>query len=912
MTNDRPPADGDDGRDARRPAPADRAARETAVDPTRNIVLEASAGTGKTRVLVDRYVRLTAAGVDPANILAITFTRKAAAEMRQRIVARMREEAGQLLDAAERRAAGERLGDVTISTIDAFCLALLQEFPLEADVDPGFDVADETALPRLADETLDRAMRICRSLALRDGDIALLFSHLGEPRLRDGLAALLDRRLVAAGALNRVLRATPRDSSVDGACARCAQRLKDALDGAGGGLDRFLDSGPVAHPRYAVLAAEIRALASASRGSWHGGNASRLRALIVRLEEYLFTRSGDARQRDAYRADEYPGAAARRAHRADALRLAPLVADLVRGLRRELNGILARAVWRVFSVAVEQYERTLDARGVIDFAGLLARARALLHTLPEFGRSRYLLESRYQHLLVDEFQDTSRAQWELVQLLVRTWGEGLGLDQDMPLRPTLFVVGDRKQSIYGFRDAEVAVLGEAAGFVSGLRPEGDVGLSIAHSFRSVRPLLAFANDLFTDIEKAPGRADAFRFDSSDRFPLEGAAASDGDDIALGLAVGSSVRDAARRVAAAIARLIGTAMVRDRQTGLRRPAAPADVAVLFRTRESHREFERALDARGVPTYVYKGLGFFDADEILDIVALVRFLADPASNLRAAALLRSRIARLSDPGIQRLAPGVARSLTGPALPEAASALEAHDARVFAQVRKGLSTWVPMVDRVPPAELLDRILAETGYAAELEGPRRLQARENLKKIRALARRLQNRGYLTMARLAGHFERMSAGDEANAIVDAVDAVSLMTVHAAKGLEFPIVFLVNLSRGTGAPSDPIRIAPDDPAPDAVAVGDFQAVFDDDALARDREETKRLLYVAVTRARDRVVLSASLEGGRFSPRRGSLGEVLPAGVRDVIERAGRTSDGRVTWTAASGRAHAFDVCQEEP
>ena len=128
----------------------DAVARQRAVDPARNVLLEASAGTGKTRVLVQRYVNLLRAGVEPDHILAITFTRKAAAEMRQRIVDRLKEASrNSEIDAARWREIRDRLGDISISTIDAFCLSLLREFPLEADVDPGFDLADETTVPRL-------------------------------------------------------------------------------------------------------------------------------------------------------------------------------------------------------------------------------------------------------------------------------------------------------------------------------------------------------------------------------------------------------------------------------------------------------------------------------------------------------------------------------------------------------------------------------------------------------------------------------------------------------------------------------------------------------------------------------------------------------------------------------------------
>ena len=210
---------------------ADWAARRAAVDPLQNVVLEASAGTGKTRVLVERYVNLLLAGVDPDNILAITFTRKAAAEMRERIITRLREASrSSELDAIQWRALRERLSDIGISTIDAFCLSLLREFPLEADVDPGFDLADDTEVARLMEESLDRALRISRALARESDDVALVFAQLGERRLRAGLSALLDRRLVAPEVLSRFLQKGPRDLTAAGACDAAAERLEGARE----------------------------------------------------------------------------------------------------------------------------------------------------------------------------------------------------------------------------------------------------------------------------------------------------------------------------------------------------------------------------------------------------------------------------------------------------------------------------------------------------------------------------------------------------------------------------------------------------------------------------------------------------------------------------------------------------------
>src|SRR2546428_12507471 len=340
------------------------------------------------------------------------------------------------------------------------------------------------------------------------------------------------------------------------------------------------------------------------------------------------------------------------------------------------------------------------------------------------------------------------------------------------------------------------------------------------------------------------------------------------DHALGIIAAETVQATADRVADEIVQLLSGATVRDRTTGVAREARPADVAILFRSRDSHRDFEAALDRRGVPTYVYKGLGLFDADEIQDAVALLRYLADPLSNLRAATLLRSRLGRISDEAVPRLAPNLAAAILtsgeGPAF------LGDEDRRVLDLLRAAVPRWLSWVDRLPPSELFDAVLRATGYAYVLRGSRRRQARENLKKLRAMIRRAQNRGYATLARIADHLERLAVGDESNAVIDAIDAVSLMTVHAAKGLEFPIVFVVNIGRGTGGPRAPIRVLTDGRGTPSVAVGDFESEADEDAQARDREESKRLLYVALTRARDRLYLSGVVKEGVLRPGRGSL------------------------------------------
>ena len=878
----------------------DAAARALAIDPSRNVALEASAGTGKTRVLVDRYVGLLTAGVKPRNILAITFTRKAAAEMRQRILEELakQQREGRFVPELAREIR-ESVTDISISTIDAFCLALLREFPLEADVDPGFDLADETETPRLVGEALDRTLRIGRGLASRQTEMALLFADLGEFRLREGLARLIDRRLVTWDALGRFLRHRSH-ATVDEAVAQLLSRIRTAFSSAPGGLSAVLGTGPD-HPGFRLFASDLRQLLAEPPPS-----AAATQALLERVRDHVLTQDGLPRKRLLYKKGDFRSSADYERHLALVGTIGPYLAQALHAYRQDINFVLARAVRQLLAVALEQYQRTLQKHGVLDFSDVLQRTLALLSQMEEFSRSRFKLEARFQHVLVDEFQDTSRAQWELVELLIRSWASGRGL-AERDLEPSVFIVGDRKQSIYSFRDADVAVLDEASRYIEALRPIGQVRTAITRSFRSVRELLAFINDVFTAIDKVGERTDAFRYGDDDQFPLTSVGAR--EPSALGLVPAASDEQQAETVADEIAVLLATgATVRDRETGTRRAIRPGDIAVLFRTRDGHTLFETALARRRVPYYVYKGLGFFDAPEIKDVLALMSFLARPESELNAAAVLRSRVVRLSDEALKRLAPRLSASLVDPAVPVVIDQLHPVDRERLVLARTAVASWLPLVDRLTPSELLDRVLGESAYAAEISGPTHRQSRENLKKVRALVRRIQNRGYATLGRVVDHFaEVVAGGDESNAIVDAIDAVNLMTAHAAKGLEFPVVFIVNLQRGSGGAVDSIRVIPapfgrEDIEDPSVAIGEHESDADRDFEAREAEESKRLLYVALTRARDRLYLAATTDsGGRFAPGKGGLGRTLPSTLAAVIGAAGSVADPTITWDGPTGR-----------
>ena len=395
---------------------------------------------------------------------------------------------------------------------------------------------------------------------------------------------------------------------------------------------------------------------------------------------------------------------------------------------------------RVYQIALTEYHRTLDSHGVLDFSETLARALALLAQMDEFARSRYRLEGRYHHVLVDEFQDTSRAQWTLVALLIRSWGEGSGMAENAPLVPSIFLVGDRKQSIYSFRDADVAVM-EDAGELRG-RPARRSRFATRHleelprgrrscwrlpttfSRRSRRirraamPSASTSRTAFRSTDAAPPAADA-----------------------LGIVAAATVAACAERVAAEVRRLLDRA---DHGPRSRHRRAAAD----HPARRRH-----SVPNEGRPSGIREGAR--SAERALLCLQRTRLLRGRRNQRRAGAAALSGGAGFqpSGGGVSAVAlrPLVRSGAAGACAESGGRAdgpspslrtLDAEGPARAGRVRESVRRWLALADRVPPAELLEMALDETAYLFETRGPRVRQARENLKKIRAMIRRVQNRG--------------------------------------------------------------------------------------------------------------------------------------------------------------------------
>jgi hypothetical protein len=463
---------------------------------------------------------------------------------------------------------------------------------------------------RFAAEAVDQALRISRGLVGSDEPLRLLFARVKLPILAEAVKDLLDRRHVALPAVSGFVARRGADASASPAAETFARAIRALVDRPET-RTALLDHGPHGAPEFRWVHND---LATTSPEAMRA-DASRLPQIRRRLERYFLSKGGKPRKRthQHIKVTQFASGDAKRAHDAAVAAFATALEATLERLDADIDAVLARGLLRLLTIAAGRYETLLEEHGVLDFAGMLDRAVRLLSRQEEFARSRLKLQSRYHHILVDEFQDTSRAQWRLVELLVDAWGEGEGVT-DAPT--SIFIVGDRKQSIYRFRHAEVTLLDEAARKIEALRPHRRVRQAIATSFRAVPELLAFVNALAAQLAAGSTIPERFTYTDDDRFPAPDVAPGalrDGQPV-LGLIAEPSMAAAADAVAAEVRRLVGRVMVRAKD-GPPRLARPDDVAILFRARAGHQHYEAALENRGLKTYVYKGLGFFDAAEVL---------------------------------------------------------------------------------------------------------------------------------------------------------------------------------------------------------------------------------------------------------------------------------------------------------
>ncbi len=857
--------------------------------------VSAGAGSGKTTALVELCVRLlsgeaTGTPLDPGQVAAITFTEKAAAELVERLRTEVGKRARRAAGGAEAAAWTERLRGLdrmAVGTIHNFCGRLLRERALEAGRDPEFTVLDEAAAPPLLEAAARGA--VVAALDAAAPEVMALCAGSGAEGLAGQVAALL------------------RERSVRG--LRGAQPV---AEGSPEGIEAA---------RAALLAAAAEVVAA--REEARTASAGQLVERVARALELLSPEDGAGALTPAVLARLAAlGAAARPGARGNGMERLKAGAAALDAAGQTLPGLAAEA-WgrpqrealaRLVGEAERRYAEGCRAVRGLDFDGLLTATRDLLA-----GNRTLLAELRVRlrALLVDEYQDVNGVQQAIFELLTAP-REGL------PDGPVAVAVGDLKQSIYGFRGADVGVF---AGLVERLGGGAGRVLHLADNHRSAPAVVELVNRLSTSALQPPAglapRPFEIAFRAEDRLvarrPAAAAPAAELlDDGAPGSGAERREREAvavAARIGALVSGRAGLPVMERGADRLERPRRPrfGDVAILFRRTTALGIYERALRAAGVPVRLARG-AFHQAPEVRDLGELLASLTDPGDELAWAALLRSPLCAVSDATLLQLAalPLAALPAAGAALLDGLALPEAERRRLdrFLAAWRGLR---PLRDRLPPGALLTRAVETLDLDAALAaGPDGERRRRNLEKGLALASRFGERGG-TAAELAARLRWLASQPprEPEADLDQADAVTLLSVHAAKGLEWPVVFLPDLAAPTRSDADRARLGPDgllcadwyDPASAGFVHTPSLEAAREEAKRASAAESRRLLYVALTRARDLLVLSGEgrpkQDGTRTFPGwRGLLEEAIGGDPALAL---------RIPLADAAGAAHGLAV-----
>ncbi|MDH3659050.1 MAG: UvrD-helicase domain-containing protein, partial [Alphaproteobacteria bacterium] len=802
---------------AARPRPTPE--QHLAADPESSVWVSASAGTGKTRVLSNRLLRLLLAGNDPAAILCLTYTKAGAAEMARRVQQDLaglavmpRDELTAALEGLLDRAPGAGEIDrarggllavldlpagLRIMTIHSFCQSLLYRFPLEAGVSPHFELLEPRAAAALRERARDEVL-IDRAPAVRAA-IDRLAVALGEHSLSEGLSALDGRR----AELTRML--AEHDGDVDALIAGVYGALGVEPGMTVNDLRVAVCSDPE-RDEPALLAA-ASALASGKKTDVEAAN--KIRAWIEAEHDGRLSQISDYQQAFLTK-DKKPRKKLANKDVSDGFPhvMPVLEAEQARLLaaaeREKAVGVAEKtgALLCVGAAIIQAYERRKQAQGVLDYTDLIDKSQALLTDQDAGAWVRYKLDQRIDHLLIDESQDTSPDQWEIIQALIDDFWSGEGA-REKP--PTLFVVGDEKQSIFGFQGADVETYQRLRGrfeerALGARRRWGDVPL--AQSFRSAQAILDVVDAVF-DKEAAVGahcgaepmKHRAFKQDAKglvEVWPLIGPDQPE-DEAVDGWALPdqATVADSAElRLARNIAEQIRCWLLdRTPLANKDRPIEPGDIMILLPRRGVLQDrIIRELKKNDVPVAGADRIGLTDELAVMDLMALGDALLLPEDDLTVATLLRSPLFDFSDEQLFRLAHDrgerpLYRRLTD---------LRDTDP-AFAKADDRLRALLAVVDYAPPFEFFSRFLAEGAS----NGRRRLLRRLGPAAI------LPIEAFLAQAiayekshppSMQGFLHWLRADSEAikRDVQESAKEVRILTVHGAKGLEAPIVFLAD------------------------------------------------------------------------------------------------------------------------
>lgn len=759
-----------------------------------DVCVVAGPGSGKTRVLIERFRWLVEAkGISPRRILAVTFTDKAATEIKKRLILAF-------ADSDELR---EEIERAWVSTIHGFCTRLLKENAIAARLDPDFRLMEEAQSQmvrhRIAEAALDGLLR------REPAATRMLLSQLdtGGAEIAQGLMDLYEELRTAGVAVSAVRLPRQGQDTGWGAIGQAARViLMDPVNGTANQRE--------AHQKAHLWARDILSVS---------GDGD-LKELVALLDRAPRPASLSSKARARAEAQELR----------DHLIPATLAAEMLRA-RIDLYPLCLEALTALH----REYEAWKRERGLIDFNDLEEHAIALL----ESGDAlREGVQNSFDQVLMDELQDTNRLQWRLIDLVRR------------PDR--LFAVGDINQSIYYFRHADPGVF---RAYRDSLAAAGKVIDELRENYRSRAPLLAAVNAVTPYLMDG---VEPHTLVAKREYPEEAQAS-----IEFTHTFAAEEDDAARTEALWIAR-----RVREMESAGK--ARFSDIAILARTIAALGPVQRALDEFGVPGIVTGGRSFYESREVRDLMSWLAVVANPLDEINLVTLLRSPLVGMGDEDLLRL------KIASPRLVDA---LAADPPQWFVMLQRHRA----QADMVSPDRFLAEILDASGYEEGLPA----RARANIAKLLGMLRERWWREPVPVSEIVDELAVWrDSQTEAEAAADEVsNCVRLMSVHAAKGLEFPVVFLAAMRSG-GQNRKPVFCFDAQHTLGAswrhpVAKGGIPdpvhlAVSAAKKKQEDGEED-RLLYVAMTRAEEHLVFTASPGGQGSWAKRVSEGLGLPVG-----------------------------------
>ncbi len=833
--------------------------QQLALNTSHHLSVTANAGSGKTRVLVERYIEILTSGkAFVSEVVALTFTDKAASELRKRISEGVARKIAEETDQGKRdrlETIREQLAGAMIGTIHWFCKKILQEYPVEANVDASFTVVEGVDRKMLIEQSIKETFRSILNdepYTAKREELFRVLRALGKPAVLRIVEQLVEHReLVQRWIGVDGLYSQPDDVVL----ARWRTHLSETVN------NEVNDPQLLKDLRDLVDAASGRDALTVSvtyKAFIKTTEVNKRLLLLNELLAKLLTEGKLRKKLFGNKAVSLLAAQAERLKKADDV-LSSLLTFVAQGNDDEHRLLLSqtRLLLELYQNVTERYAEKKFESAQLDFDDLQFHASELLRN----DRVRKRLSQRFKYIMVDEYQDTNRLQYEILLPLV-----------DNLARGNLFIVGDPKQSIYGFRNADVAVFERTKHDISGIAGTTS-SVVLNDSFRLLRDIVAFVNLVFTPLMTAKASEYDVAYEPLVRGRQNNASGSvelllrdrvsNGDK---GEDDGTNPVSEGECIARRILQLHAERHEIFDKNEISHPIQFRDIAILIRSRNGLGDIEEALIRHNIPYIVSSGVGYFQTQGIYDFYNYFCFLLNPDNDVALAGVLRSPFFNVSD--AELFEAGFGRRVVS--LWD-----EIRSQRVAQKRLASLTNAIELLNvdleiaaRLPIAELVERIIAQTGYAGFVASTNRAtQIMANIEKLKRLARRYEEQGFKTLYDFVGRLRRLidEEEQEGQATIDVLaDAVKIMTIHAAKGLEFPVVILPGLDRRVRDDSQPFL---DEELGVAFSAGESERNPLAEFLKRRSyqktvAEEKRILYVACTRARDMLILSGELPKNR--------------------------------------------------